>query len=71
MPVTTPTAQDVAPVALHSSMPFRQGVEVPGNAVVGRVATQHRVELAHLVSDRSVPPASHQVAEVGEATLES
>jgi hypothetical protein len=70
-PFPTPTAQHLVPVSLHSAMLSLHGAEVPGNAVVGIVPTQHLVEMAHLVSDREVPHASHQVAQVCEAPLEA
>ena len=52
-------------------MHFLYRAEVPRNAVLGVVPTQHLVKVAPLLLDRSVPHASPQVAEVREAALES
>src|SRR5579863_1059205 len=67
----TPAAQHLAPVTLHSTMDLQQCPDVPGNAVVCIVTTQHLIEVLVLLPERRVPHPPHLVLQAHERTSQS
>jgi len=68
LPVPTPAAQHLAPVAFHGPMDSSQRPYVPGDAVVRIVTAEHLIEAFGLLPERQVPHPPHLVLQAHQCT---
>ncbi len=69
--VPTPTAQHFAPVTLHGPMDPLQCPEIPSNAIVCIMTTEHLIEMIHLLLERPMPHLPYLVLQAHERASQS